>query len=216
MNELFRLDYRKTHAEIMLEKYFDYLLEKYKCDINMCDKFKTALCIKSNATHIFEKYFHSFNYENWQVLSMNRNAIPFLEKHLDKLDWFYLCQNPNAIPILEKHVDELNWHNLCENPNAIPILEKHVDKLEWENLCLNPNPNAIPILEKNVNKIHWGHFSRNHNILQLVAKINYAKMKENCRQFAEELASYTFHPTRIIRMSSAYLMQEYEYLDIIS
>jgi len=50
-------------------------------------------------------------------LSLNPNAIPILEKNLDKVDWRYLSLNPNAIPILEKNLDKVDWNILSENPN---------------------------------------------------------------------------------------------------
>jgi hypothetical protein len=50
----------------------------------------------------------------------------------------WLCKNPNAIPILEKHLDKVYWEYLSENPNAIPILEKYPDnKLNWRYLSRN-------------------------------------------------------------------------------
>ena len=69
------------------------------------------------------------------------NAIPILEKNLDKINWISLSGNPNAIHILEKNLDKINWSTLATNPNAIPILEKNTDKkdkkrfwLDWDNL----------------------------------------------------------------------------------
>ena len=35
---------------------------------------------------------------DWSLLSENINAIPFLEKHLDKIRWYDLCTNINAKP----------------------------------------------------------------------------------------------------------------------
>ena len=60
--------------------------------------------------------------------------IPF-----DDLDWDVLSSNPNAIPILEKNLDKVHWSNLSSNPNANPILEKNLDKVNQSNLSSNPN-----------------------------------------------------------------------------
>jgi hypothetical protein len=40
-----------------------------------------------------------------------------------KEPYLYLSANPNAIPILEKNLDKVNWSSLSRNPNAIPILK---------------------------------------------------------------------------------------------
>ena len=42
----------------------------------------------------------------------------------NKLAYGGLSINPNAIPILEKNLDKVNWFRLSGNPNAIHILEK--------------------------------------------------------------------------------------------
>jgi hypothetical protein len=76
---------------------------------------------------------------DWNYLSENLNAIPILEKNLDKVDWCGISSNPNAIPILEKNLDKVYWHCLSSNPNAIHILEKNFDKADVEKLLRNPN-----------------------------------------------------------------------------
>ena len=55
-------------------------------------------------------------------LSFNPNAIPILEKNLDKIDWYSLSKNPNAIYILEKNPDKIDWGSLSKNPNALHLL----------------------------------------------------------------------------------------------
>tara|TARA_B110000967_G_scaffold175559_1_gene188386 strand:- start:221 stop:508 length:288 start_codon:yes stop_codon:yes gene_type:complete len=72
--------------------------------------------------------------------------IPF-----DDMDWDVLSLNPNASPILEKNLHKVNWSNLSSNPGAIHILETNLDKVEWD--MLSRNPNAIHILEKNLDKV---------------------------------------------------------------
>ena len=52
----------------------------------------------------------------WDTLSMNPNAIKFLESNPEKINWFYLCLNPNAIELLESNQDEITWYNLSSNP----------------------------------------------------------------------------------------------------
>jgi len=48
-----------------------------------------------------------------------------------------LSWNPNAIPILEKNLNRVNWERLSENPNAIHILEQHLYKVNWKNIWTN-------------------------------------------------------------------------------
>jgi hypothetical protein len=56
----------------------------------------------------------------------------------------WLCNNPNAIPMIEKNIDKVNWFELSSNQNAIPILEKNLDKVSWYALSINRN--AIHLL----------------------------------------------------------------------
>jgi hypothetical protein len=46
---------------------------------------------------------------------------------LDEVDWEFLSKNPNAIPILEKNLDKVNVEYLLINPNIF------VD--EYEQAC---------------------------------------------------------------------------------
>jgi len=108
---------------------------------------------------------------------------------LDKVDWYYLAYNLNAIPILEKHLDKVDRSDLSQHPNAIPILEKHLDAVDW--FVLSTNPNAI------------------HMLATLDAKA----MRDNCKEFAEELASYVFHPTRLQHVSNSYGYDLDEYIE---
>ena len=51
-----------------------------------------------------------------------------------KIDYGYLSLNENAIPILEKNLDKVNWYMLSDNRNAIHILEQNLDKVYWSYL----------------------------------------------------------------------------------
>lgn len=107
----------------------------------------------------------------WYNLSKNPNAVPLLEKHLDKVDWGALSTNPNAIHILEKHLKNISWRELSRNPNAIPLLEKNLDKVSWRELSLNPN--AIPLLEKHLDRVCWFELANNPNGIPLLEKHKY-------------------------------------------
>jgi hypothetical protein len=110
------------------------------------------------------------------MLSMNSNAIPFIEKHFDYpfvyIDWYRLSKNSNAIYILEKHLNNplavIDWHCLSENPcdAAIKLLELYPEKINWT--LLSANPKALHLLEKYPDRINWDMFSRNPNLLNAI------------------------------------------------
>src|SRR6056300_158088 len=128
---------------------------------------------------------------NWNMLSLNPNAIDLLEEHYDNIDWENLSQNPNAIKILKERIkyeqtlydsgelytlneDKIDWVSLSKNPNAIKLLK---DRIKYENLLedddlddnmvdwesLSENPNAIDLLKANPNEIDWQLLSKNPN-----------------------------------------------------
>ena len=68
-------------------------------------------------------------------LSSNPNAIHILIKfRQSKLGLF--IGNPNAIPILEKNIDKINWLYLSSNPNAISLIEQNLTKLLYHGYYL--------------------------------------------------------------------------------
>jgi hypothetical protein len=50
------------------------------------------------------------------------------------VNWEYLSRNPNAIPILEKNLDKVNWKKLSFNPNALHLLFSLDHKKMLENM----------------------------------------------------------------------------------
>ena len=141
------------------------------------------ICVSEHADLMYlDPYVDQIH--SWYFLSKNKNALPllkehpdkiswgsfmyhphlcelFLEKHLDKINWDELCRNPNVIPFLEKHLDRAYWHVLSGNPGAIALLEKYPHKINW--VWLSANPNAIHLLEQNKEKIHWETLCKNPN-----------------------------------------------------
>ena len=67
------------------------------------------------------------------MLTLNPNAIPILEQHLDNVNWSSLSSNPNAIHLLAQNLDNVNWYNLSFNPNAHLLLSK----LDYQEMKLN-------------------------------------------------------------------------------
>jgi len=133
---------------------------------------------------------------NWNMLSLNPNAVDLLEEHYDNIDWENLSQNPNAIKILKERIkyeqtlydsgelytlneDKIDWVSLSKNPNAIKLLK---DRIKYENLLedddlddnmvdwesLSENPNAIDLLKANPNEIDWQLLSKNPNAIDLL------------------------------------------------
>ena len=149
----------------------------------------------------------------YSLLSYNENAICIIEKNLNKVNWYGLSSNPNAIHILEKNLDKVFWDELSFNPNAISILENNLYKINWEYFAKNPN--AIQILKNNLNKIDWYYLLQNQNINQILTELDIKKMKENCKIFAEELATYVFNPNRLNNLSELYNISVYDYLENI-
>ena len=155
------------------------------------DKFAEILPTKYVLLHWIDT-----NKLNWNMLSLNPNAIDLLEEHYDNIDWENLSQNSNAIKILKERIkyeqtlydsgelytlneDKIDWVSLSKNPNAIKLLK---DRIKYENLLedddlddnmidwqsLSENPNAIDLLKTNPNEIDWELLSRNPNAIGLL------------------------------------------------
>jgi hypothetical protein len=79
-------------------------------------------------------------------LSRNPNAIPLLEKNLDKIDWDILSINPNAIYLLEKNKQKINPTYMSQNPSIFKkvinyrFLEKRMNIIKEELImkCMHP------------------------------------------------------------------------------
>ena len=114
---------------------------------------------------------------NWLCLSMNPNAMPLIEQHLeerkDDLNWSVLCSNPAIGSLLKPELfrlceKEIDWKYLSRNPHVIPFLEKHLNKVDWYYLC--ENEESISILEQHPEKIEWLALSSNPNAMHLLRK----------------------------------------------
>ena len=164
----------------------------------------------TNAIHIIEKNLDSLCWWGWQLLLSNPNAIPILEKH----------------HILEKNLDIPNktkWCILATNPNAIHIFEQNLVRLQvfdwYDRGCiwskLSSNPNAIPLFEKHLDEVNWYVLSENPNAIHLLAHLDTEKMRENCRPFAEELASYVFRPARLMKICEQHNIDLEQYFELV-
>ena len=180
------------------------------------EKVGSSLSLHPCILEFLEKREEWIKYLNWRELSRNPNAIPLLEKNMDKIDWECLSSNKNAVHLLEKNKDKIDWEKLCSNINAIELIKKNKDKIDWVILC--ENANAIEILEENIGKISISKYSLccNPNALHLLFGLDFYKMREGNKEFAEELAANVFHPQRMVRLSSKYGMDFDEWTEIYS
>ena len=154
------------------------------------------------------KLFNFDEYNFFDSLSSNPNAISLIEKNLDKISWYNLVANLNANHLIIKNINNFDWCNLTLNSNAIDLIEKKINdelinpykkikrdsflfgnahllypwsNIDWNKLSLNIK--AINILEKNIDKINWNNLSLNLNAINLLRnnldKINWNNLSLN-------------------------------------
>jgi hypothetical protein len=82
---------------------------------------------------------------------------------INKLNGYGLSLNPNAVDFLEENHNMINWRELSSNPNAIELLKANPDKIDWVFLSKNPDPYAIEMLKANPDRISWGYLAQNSN-----------------------------------------------------
>lgn len=103
-------------------------------------KFKVVNIIlnKLSQTIFDENIIHIILHNYWLLLDNKRKVlldwIP-----IDKLDLNILSLNLNAIDFLEENEDKIYWNNLSSNKNAIHLLENNLDKINWFYLSSNPS-----------------------------------------------------------------------------
>ena len=155
-----KLDWKelsKNHGAItFLEKYphkikWNNLMENsnieelYYLNKNIFNNYSVYLLLFFKIEEIENNYFNKIN---WNLLSMNPNAIKLLINNIDKINWNSLSSNPNIHDFVKKikkkyyknsriYLEKLNWSLLSLNPNAIELLTEYPDKIYWENLFKN-------------------------------------------------------------------------------
>ena len=87
-------------------------------------------------------------------------------------------------------------------------------KVDWD--WLSGNPNAIHILEKNLDKVDWRDLSMNLNAINLLLKYDYENMKQNNKDFCEELVEKVFNPERLLSLCKTYNIDWLDYTDILN
>ena len=145
------------------------------------------------------------NHLDWDMLSLNKNAISIIEENPEEISCVFLSENKNAIKLLEENlyegIDNIDWESLSLNHNAIKLLKNNPDYIDWD--TLSNNKNAIKILEENPDKINWKRFSENSSIFEL----NYEKMRENNQEMYEDLIKEVMKPSRVFKNP------DYDYLE---
>ncbi len=152
------------------------------------------------------------NMLDWDILSLNINAMLLLKENKNKIDWDNLSKNPNTIELLKENQDKINWRNLSANPNAINLLKENQNKIDWD--YLSENPNAIELLKENQDKIDWFRFTQNPNIFTY----DYIKMKETMKKsgIAEELMAFIFNPKNMNKWKDWGFSDHHEMLEFIN
>jgi hypothetical protein len=131
---------------------------------------------------------------DWKELSCNPNAIHLIEQNFDKIKFdywicYYLSLNPNAVPFLEKHPELIEWNSIWINPNAIPLLNKNMDKIDYNYLSMNPNA-----LQLDKNKLFCLIISYSN---PCIFTYDYDAMRESYKELKQEIIQEAWHPRRI-------------------
>jgi hypothetical protein len=204
------LFYTNQNIILYIEKYIRETLATPMSEVGRSSTEFKRNTTSPNGDSIFLQKPDIFDQINWGFLSLYANAVPFLEKHIDKVSWTALSRNPKAIHILEKNLDKLDetcWGYIEMNKNAIPIIESNLDKINWIMIYRNPsaihliekqfakdqsyitiwgqlclNENAMPIIEKYPDKIWWESLSMNPSAIPFLEKnLDKIKWSELCR-----------------------------------
>ena len=113
---------------------------------------------KAESIYDFYKLKQVIKPENiyWYKIVRCKNAIPFIEKHIEILKQDCLKQlslNPFAAEMLSRHPEKIIWNEFVKNPNAVHIIDKYFD-LCFQSLNkhgkqeLLKHPNFVHLIEK--------------------------------------------------------------------
>jgi sugar diacid utilization regulator len=81
--------------------------------------------------------------------------------------------------------------------------------------ALSQNPNAIHLIEQTLDYVNWYELSKNPNAMHLIAPLDHLQMKENNREFFEELVSFVCHPNWLNKCASRLNMDFLEYQTLL-
>ena len=126
--------------------------------------------------------------------------MELLKANPNKIDWDMLSINKNAIELLKENPEKINWDMLSINKNAIELLKANPDNINWKYLSRNLNPDAIELFKENQDKINWNYLSFN----PLIFTYDYEKIKKNFEVLGEDIIAKALHPKRIFRLIEEY------------
>jgi len=152
----------------------DIITEEYNRDPDSKRLDWYNICMNPSLIDIIEKEHKRKPINiNWNILSLNRNAIELLDQKIHQ------GENSSTLPLKQ----QINWNNLALNLNAVHLMQDKINseknyrhKAYWNTLC--ENPNAIDIIKKEykrkTNRLNWKYISKNPNAIDLIE----AKLKE--------------------------------------
>lgn len=182
----------------LIEKNFQYIMTEVLE--------KTDIKKKNFITH--EQYHYGFNWIQkrflesqtcpkrsfWTLLSLNPNAIFFLEKHVEHIHWNALMYNKNCLIIFEKYPEKINWRVTNVDSNYIILHEKFGSKIStifwdrvsedyikkhWEGFITE----VFSLEDQEKERLFWAQLSKNPNAISIlrqnVDKINWAALSQN-------------------------------------
>ena len=146
----------------------------------------TGLCSNPAGIPLLERLTDGFTKElnniHWMSLSSNKNALPVLLRHRDKINWADLSRNPSATHIIEELLNNDPSGSMQIVDNIMETLKGK--KMSW--MHLSQNPKAIHLLEQNVDKVDWSWLSTNESIIE-VDNNKYIQLKMKCAQLLYDL-----------------------------
>jgi hypothetical protein len=89
-------------------------------------KFKVVNILLNKSSLFDENVIHLILNYYWLILE-NKHKVLLEWIPIEKLDWNMLSLNPNAIDLLNENDDKIFWHNMTFNPNVNKLL-KNKDK----------------------------------------------------------------------------------------
>ncbi len=117
---------------------------------------------------------------DWNNLCKNSSdwINDLLDGNIDKLnrhDIRDLSRNPNAIPTIEKYLDKMNWESISGNTEAFHLLLAHPEKIVLNTLQDNEHPDVIKLYDK----YDPGGCLSNYDVAELSHMVEYLRKHPN-------------------------------------
>ncbi len=117
---------------------------------------------------------------DWKPLCRNRSdwINDLLDGNIDKLnkeDIRALSCNPNAIPTIEKYIDKMDSYGMSINSEAFHLLITHPEKIDFLVLQYNEHPDVIKLYEK----YEVDGYSTNYDVASIPHMVEYLRKHPN-------------------------------------